>query len=255
MSIRIAPAIAAGLIAAGVLAGCTDSGIEAGYKVEPLPPPPPSAAPGGPQVASAGAAPGAIPAAPPMTILGPPQAAVPVAPTAGALPGLPPPAAALPGLPPATASALPGLPPATATPPGLAPAGGSPLGLPPPAATPVIRNEALPGLGLAQPVRSAAPAALAPRPDPPDFAGSDLPLPGGPGAPELPRPEICNPEPTAFMIGLPAERGLIDEAVDRSGARTARLIPWGSPSGMEGDPNRLTLFLGRDGRIERIVCN
>jgi len=73
---------------------------------------------------------------------------------------------------------------------------------------------------------------------------------------EIPPPtaQACNGEGLGRFIGQPATQALGAEMLRVSGARTIRWVAHGMMVTMDFSPQRLTVFLTQDGRVERANC-
>lgn len=80
-------------------------------------------------------------------------------------------------------------------------------------------------------------------PVPPPSSGSPAPDPGA-----------CNAAPAQFALGRTVDPALRTEALQRSGARTLRMIRPGDAVTMEFSSQRLNLELDPDGRVTRVRC-
>jgi hypothetical protein len=74
----------------------------------------------------------------------------------------------------------------------------------------------------------------------------------GPG----PKPDagLCNAAAARRLAGRPATEELATEALALTGARQVRLIHPGMMVTMDYSPDRLTIHVGPDGRVERLAC-
>jgi hypothetical protein len=73
---------------------------------------------------------------------------------------------------------------------------------------------------------------------------------------ELPAPEFgaCTGEGLGRFVGQPATQALGTDMLRVSGARTIRWVAHGMMVTMDFSPERLTVFLTADGRVERANC-
>ena len=76
-------------------------------------------------------------------------------------------------------------------------------------------------------------------PEPPSFA---------------PPPESCQAASARFGLGLQATQALLQEMMQRAGARTARTVPATETASPQQDPTRLNLQVEPTGRIVGAYC-
>ena len=87
------------------------------------------------------------------------------------------------------------------------------------------------------------------------LVGCGMLPPLGPIPPERAPPGTCDPERLPRrLIGRPATPELGAEAQRRSGAAQLRWIRPGDMVTMEFSPQRLTIRVDSDGRVERLTC-
>lgn len=87
------------------------------------------------------------------------------------------------------------------------------------------------------------------------LAGCAAPLPpsGGP-APAPPTVGGCQAEPAQSVVGQVATASVVEEARQRAGARSARVIRPGQVVTMEFDATRLNLDVDAQSRVVRVRC-
>jgi hypothetical protein len=72
--------------------------------------------------------------------------------------------------------------------------------------------------------------------------------------PPPPAPGLCRPENLGPFIGQPATQQLGADMLSASGARILRWVGHGMMVTMDFSPERLTLWLNADNRVERANC-
>ena len=65
---------------------------------------------------------------------------------------------------------------------------------------------------------------------------------------------VCRPDGLGRIVGHPATQALGAEMLRVSGARTLRWVGHGMMITMEFSPERLTVHLTPDNRVERAIC-
>jgi hypothetical protein len=84
--------------------------------------------------------------------------------------------------------------------------------------------------------------------------GTTLPPAGGASAPQAPTARACQAEPAQAVIGQSATTSVVEEARQRAGARSARVLRPDQAVTLEFDGTRLNLDVDASSRVVRVRC-